>query len=97
MSLLNFAGKMAGVAFDKAKTVAVSYILENSGAISRTVNTLTGGKAEQTLSARAGLNAEQGKIIWKFVVLIIDLLVRWIDGKYHCKREAEKVKAGSGK
>ncbi len=96
MKLLSFTKKLAGVAFHKAKEVAANYIIENSSAVSRTVNALTGGKAEQTLSARAGLNAEQGKIVWKFVALIIDLLVRWIDGKYHCQREADKTKAGTG-
>lgn len=96
MSLLSFTKKLAGVAFHKAKDAAKDYILENSSSVSRTINTITGGKAEQTLSARAGLNAEQGKIVWKFVALIIDLLVRWIDGKYHCQREADKTKAGTG-
>lgn len=58
------------------------YLLNNATAFDQLANTLLGGSPDETLSARAYRNEQQGKLLGRFFRPVIDLLF-WFD-ENHC-------------
>lgn len=59
------------------------YILNVLIALDQLINTLIGGSPDETLSARAYRNEQQGKVLGKVFRPVIDFIF-WFD-KEHCK------------
>lgn len=65
----------------------MSTLLEILIAIDQLINTLVGGRADETLSARAHRMREKKHKWWGWTARAIDMLFFWQDG--HCKQAYE--------